>query len=143
MLNFQQVINKFPSHLRACLSAFSLILLRMPGVSEGHVCMLQANPEKDLEGVFSIFDKSGDGLIQTDDLRNAIKVCIGATRVCCICCSMLSQQSMAVWYQNHSCLLVLLDVHACTEYFGFHSSIGHQQAMTRFALPCLAWFGLF
>ncbi|KAK9817537.1 hypothetical protein WJX74_000724 [Apatococcus lobatus] len=33
----------------------------------------KANPEKDLEGVFSVFDKSGNGMIQTDDLRNAIK----------------------------------------------------------------------
>ncbi|KAK9863257.1 hypothetical protein WJX84_001918 [Apatococcus fuscideae] len=33
----------------------------------------KAEPEKDLQGVFSVFDKSGNGLITQEDLRNAIK----------------------------------------------------------------------
>ena len=37
--------------------------------------ILQANPEKDMQGVFSVFDKAGNGLISHDDLRAAIKVC--------------------------------------------------------------------
>ena len=36
--------------------------------------LMQAEPEKDLQGVFSVFDKSGNGLITQEDLRNAIKV---------------------------------------------------------------------
>ena len=81
----------------AFLSAVSLILLLLPDAFEGHHFMIQANPEKDLEGVFSVFDKSGDGTIPMADLRNAIKVCIGAMRVCCMYLSILGQQLLAVW----------------------------------------------
>ena len=43
-------------------------------IAQAFCPLLQAQPEQDLKDVFAVFDKSGNGSVTRDELREALKV---------------------------------------------------------------------
>ena len=46
----------------------------LQAIAEAFCPNLQAQPEQDLKDVFAVFDKSGNGSVTRDELREALKV---------------------------------------------------------------------
>ena len=50
------------------------LLAKLQAIAEALYPNLQAEPEQDLKDVFAVFDKSGNGSVTRDELREALKV---------------------------------------------------------------------
>ena len=46
----------------------------LQAIAEASCPNLQGQPEQDLKDVFAVFDKSGNGSVTRDELREALKV---------------------------------------------------------------------